>query len=89
MNLTLTALRAIKVYVGSDLWISHRFIEADTSAKGLAFTIKPRPFFGLAKKNGNRFSGNSNYPQRDSSVVNSTVVLRFAPLLQVAKLYTD
>ena len=49
MNLSQTAQRAIDAYGGSDLWKSHKFIEADVSVKGLAFTLKRRPFFEHAK----------------------------------------
>ncbi|MBK8055333.1 MAG: hypothetical protein IPK35_19175 [Saprospiraceae bacterium] len=49
MNLSQTALRAIEAYGGADLWTSHKFVEAKVSAKGLAFTIKQRPFFEHAK----------------------------------------
>jgi len=49
VNLSQTALRAINAYGGSDLWTSHKFIEAEVSAKGLAFTIKQRPFFENVK----------------------------------------
>lgn len=49
MNLSQTAQRSIDAYGGSDLWKSHKFIEAEVSVKGLAFTIKRRPFFEHAK----------------------------------------
>ncbi len=49
MNLSQTAQRAIDAYGGSDLWKSHKFIEAEVSVKGLAFTLKRRPFFEHAK----------------------------------------
>lgn len=49
MNLSQTANRAIKAYGGSDIWTSHKYIEADVSVKGLAFKLKRRPFFGHAK----------------------------------------
>lgn len=49
MNLSQTALRAINAYGGFELWKNHQYIEAEISAKGLAFTLKQRPFFEHAK----------------------------------------
>jgi hypothetical protein len=49
MEISKTALRAIEAYGGSALWTSHKFVEAEVSVKGLAFTIKQRPFFEHAK----------------------------------------
>jgi hypothetical protein len=49
MNLSPTAQHAIDAYGGSDLWKSHKFIEAEVSVKGLAFTLKRRTFFEHAK----------------------------------------
>lgn len=43
-----TAQRAIEAYGGAELWQSHQFIEAEVSAKGLAFTLKRRPVFERA-----------------------------------------
>lgn len=40
MNLSQTALRAIEAYGGSDLWTSHKFVEAEVSAMSLALTLK-------------------------------------------------
>jgi hypothetical protein len=47
--LSLTARKAIDAYGGDVLWQNHKFIEAEVSAKGLAFTLKRRPFFENAK----------------------------------------
>jgi len=47
--LSLTANKAIEAYGGTELWQSHKFIEAEVSVKGLAFTLKRRPFFEHAK----------------------------------------
>ncbi len=44
MNLSQTALRAIEAYGGADLWASHKIFGAKSSAKGLSFTLKKRPF---------------------------------------------
>lgn len=49
MKLTQTAKLAIDAYGGIELWKSHKYIEAEVSVKGLAFTIKRRPFFEKAK----------------------------------------
>jgi hypothetical protein len=49
MSLSQTAQRAIDAYGGSDLWKNYKFIEAEVSVKGLAFTLKRRPFFKHAK----------------------------------------
>lgn len=43
-----TASRAIEAYGGEAYWNSHRFIEANVSAHGLAFTLKRRPIFDHA-----------------------------------------
>ncbi len=40
MKLTQTAKLAIDAYGGIELWKSHKYIEAEVSVKGLAFTIK-------------------------------------------------
>lgn len=47
--LTATAKKAIEAYGGVDLWQRYKFIEADVSVKGLAFTLKRRPFFDHTK----------------------------------------
>lgn len=44
-----TALKAIEAYGGSALWQNANKIEAEVSAKGLAFKLKRRPFFAHAK----------------------------------------
>ena len=44
-----TAQKAIEAYGGIKLWQQSRFIEAEVSVKGLAFTLKRRPFFDHAK----------------------------------------
>jgi hypothetical protein len=43
-----TAIRAIEAYGGIELWQKSKYIEATVSAKGLAFTLKRRPFFNYA-----------------------------------------
>lgn len=40
-----TARKAVDAYGGIELWKNTRTIEADVSVKGLAFTLKRRPFF--------------------------------------------
>jgi len=47
--LSTTAQKAIEVYGGVELWKKNKFIEAEVSVKGLAFTLKRRPFFNHAK----------------------------------------
>lgn len=47
--LSLTARKAVDAYGGKELWQSNKFIEAEVSVKGLAFTLKRRPFFEHAK----------------------------------------
>ncbi len=49
MNRCITAEKAITAYGGAELWKNHKFIEAKVSVKGLAFTLKRRPFFKHAK----------------------------------------
>lgn len=44
-----TAQKAIEAYGGKELWENAKFIEAEASVKGLAFTLKRRPFFDQAK----------------------------------------
>jgi hypothetical protein len=47
--LSKTAQKAIDAYGGIEFWQSKKYIEAEVSAKGLAFTLKRRPFFRHAK----------------------------------------
>jgi len=47
--LSLTAQKALNAYGGKELWQSHKFIEAEVSVSGLAFTLKRRPIFEHAK----------------------------------------
>lgn len=47
--LSLTAQKAIEAYGGVELWENGKFIEAEVSVRGLAFTLKRRPFFKQAK----------------------------------------
>ncbi len=49
MNLSKTAEKAIAAYGGSALWQTAKYVEAEISAFGLAFTLKRRPFFQHAK----------------------------------------
>lgn len=42
--LSLTAKKAIENYGGIELWKNSKFLEAEVSVKGLAFTLKQRPF---------------------------------------------
>lgn len=44
-----TAQKAIEAYGGVEFWKSHKFIEAEVSVNGLAFTLKRRPIFEHAK----------------------------------------
>jgi len=44
-----TAQKAVDAYGGEKFWKSHKGIEAEVSATGVAFTIKQRPFFDHAK----------------------------------------
>lgn len=46
--LSLTAQKAIEAYGGIELWGNSKFLEAKVSVKGLAFTLKRRPFFDHA-----------------------------------------
>lgn len=41
--------RAIDAYGGGEVWSRARYIEAEVSAKGLAFVLKGRPYFNHAK----------------------------------------
>ncbi|MFZ4798637.1 MAG: hypothetical protein ACOYMA_14155 [Bacteroidia bacterium] len=47
--LSKTAQKSIDAYGGTELWKNNKFIEAEVSVKGLAFTLKRRPFFDHAK----------------------------------------
>jgi hypothetical protein len=47
--LSVTAQNAIAAYGGIELWEKYKYIEAEVSVKGLAFTLKRRPFFEHAK----------------------------------------
>jgi hypothetical protein len=49
MKLSPTAQRALDAYGGAEIWQNNRYIEAEVSVKGLAFTLKRRPFFERAK----------------------------------------
>ena len=43
-----TAKKVLEAYGGEKLWKDHKYIEAEVSVKGLAFTLKQRPFFEKA-----------------------------------------
>ncbi len=43
------AQKAVELYGGEHLWRNTRYIEAEVSAKGWAFTLKRRPFFKHAR----------------------------------------
>jgi hypothetical protein len=47
--LSATATKAIEAYGGAELWQNSKYLEAEVSVKGLAFTLKRRPFFEHAK----------------------------------------
>lgn len=47
--LSLTAQKAVEAYGGIELWQNAKYIEAEVSVKGFAFTLKRRPFFDHAK----------------------------------------
>jgi hypothetical protein len=49
MSLTETAEKAIAAYGGHTLWQNAKTLEVEVSAKGLAFTLKRRPFFRHAR----------------------------------------
>jgi len=49
MILSETAEKAINVYGGRTLWQSAKYLEAEVSVSGLAFTLKRRPFFRHAE----------------------------------------
>jgi hypothetical protein len=44
-NISPTALKAIEAYGGVALWENYNSIQAVVSVKGLAFSLKQRPFF--------------------------------------------
>lgn len=46
--LSTTAQKVIAAYGGKELWQNHKFIEAEVSVTGLAFTLKRRPVFDHA-----------------------------------------
>ncbi len=46
--LSQTAQRAVDAYGGAKVWLNARTLEVEVSAKGLAFTLKRRPFFQRA-----------------------------------------
>lgn len=48
MILSKTAQKALDAYGGGQVWKSHTYIEAEVSVRGLAFTLKRRPFFERA-----------------------------------------
>ncbi len=45
MDLSKTTQKAIEAYGGVDIWKKHKYVEAEVSVTGLAFTLKRRPFF--------------------------------------------
>jgi hypothetical protein len=47
--LSTTAQKAIEAYGGIELWQKTKYMEADVSVTGFAFTLKRRPFFEHAK----------------------------------------
>ncbi len=49
MKIGETAESAINAYGGANIWKNNKFIEAEVSVRGLAFTLKQRPFFNHAK----------------------------------------
>jgi hypothetical protein len=49
MKIGKTAESAINAYGGADVWKNNKYIEAEVSVRGLAFTLKQRPFFNHAK----------------------------------------
>lgn len=49
MRLSETAERAIAAYGGRTRWQNAKYLEAEVSVSGLAFTLKRRPFFCHAK----------------------------------------
>jgi hypothetical protein len=49
MKIGKTAESAINAYGGADVWKNNKYIEAEVSVRGLAFTLKQRPFFNRAK----------------------------------------
>ncbi|NTW70077.1 MAG: hypothetical protein HGB23_09565 [Chlorobiaceae bacterium] len=49
MPISSTAEKAIAAYGGREFWQNAKMLEVELSAKGLAFTLKRRPFFNHAK----------------------------------------
>jgi hypothetical protein len=49
MRLTETAEKAVAAYGGADLWRNASTLQAEVSARGLAFILKRRPFFSHAR----------------------------------------
>lgn len=47
--LSKTAQKAIEFYGGYNLWQNSKYLEAEVTVSGLAFTMKRRPFFDRAK----------------------------------------
>lgn len=47
--LSIKAQKAIAAYGGKELWQNHKYIEAEVSVHGLAFTLKRRPVFEHVK----------------------------------------
>jgi len=45
MEICKTAETALNAYNGADVWKNNKYIEAEVSVTGLAFTLKQRPFF--------------------------------------------
>lgn len=55
--LSITAKKVIEAYGGTEVWNNSKYLEAEVSVKGLAFTLKRRPFLEHAKiKIGKLFS---------------------------------
>jgi hypothetical protein len=48
MGICKTAESAINAYGGADVWKKNKYIDAEVSVRGLAFTLKQRPFFNNA-----------------------------------------
>jgi hypothetical protein len=48
MEICKTAETALTAYGGADVWKNNKYIEAEVSVRGLAFTLKQRPFFNHA-----------------------------------------
>ena len=54
MRLSETAEQAIAAYGGHTRWQNAKYVEAEVSVSGLAFTLKRRPFFPC--KNSKRYT---------------------------------